>query len=221
MTTAETILFVLEILGTIAFAISGALVAVKVRFDIFGVAVIGCVTAVGGGIIRDLLIGKIPPTIFTKFYIVLIALFASFLVFLTAYFKRKNFTKTKEKIEQTNNVFDAIGLAAFTVMGMQISFEKGLSDNLFLSVTIAVLSGVGGGLLRDIFTETQPYIFKKHVYALASILGALLYYCFEILFNKQVLSTVVGITFIIGIRLLATKFRWNLPKVELESDKEQ
>ena len=216
MITTENVLIILEIIGTIAFAISGALVAVKVRYDVFGVAVVGAITAVGGGIMRDILIGKIPPTIFSKFYIILIAIVASFIVFIVAYYKRKNFDIVKEKIEQVNNIFDAIGLAVFTVMGMQIAFENCFEENLFLCVTIALLSAVGGGLLRDVLTETQPYIFKKHIYVLASIVGALLYYACEVLIGIQVLSAVVGIVFIIGIRILATKYRWSLPKVKLE-----
>ena len=216
MITTENVLIILEIIGTIAFAISGALVAVKVRYDVFGVAVVGSITAVGGGIMRDILIGKIPPTIFSKFYIILIAIVASFIVFIVAYYKRKNFDIVKERIEQVNNIFDAIGLAVFTVMGMQIAFENCFEENLFLCVTIALLSAVGGGLLRDVLTETQPYIFKKHIYALASIVGALLYYACEVLVGIQVLSAVVGIVFIIGIRILATKYRWSLPKVKLE-----
>ncbi len=216
MITTENVLIILEIIGTIAFAISGALVAVKVRYDVFGVAVVGAITAVGGGIMRDILIGKIPPTIFSKFYIILIAIVTSFIVFIVAYYKRKNFDVVKERIEQVNNIFDAIGLAVFTVMGMQIAFENCFEENLFLCVTISLLSAVGGGLLRDVLTETQPYIFKKHIYALASIVGALLYYACEVLVGIQVLSAVVGIVFIIGIRILATKYRWSLPKVKLE-----
>ena len=216
MITTENVLIILEIIGTIAFAISGALVAVKVRYDVFWVAVVGSITAVGGGIMRDILIGKIPPTIFSKFYIILIAIVTSFIVFIVAYYKRKNFDVVKERIEQVNNIFDAIGLAVFTVMGMQIAFENCFEENLFLCVTIALLSAVGGGLLRDVLTETQPYIFKKHIYALASIVGALLYYACEVLVGIQVLSAVVGIVFIIGIRILATKYRWSLPKVKLE-----
>ena len=171
MTTAD-ILIVLEVLGTVAFAISGALVAIKVKYDIFGVSVIGVVTAVGGGIMRDLIIGEIPPAIFTKFYIVLIALATSILVFVISYFKRKDFNELKEKIEQVNNFFDAVGLAAFTVMGIELAFTNGLSSNLFLSITMALLTAVGGGVLRDLLTETKPYIFKKHIYASASLLGA-------------------------------------------------
>ena len=216
----EIILFVLEIAGTVAFAVSGAFVAIKARFDIFGVLVIGCITAVGGGITRDILIGVTPPAIFSKIYIVGIACLASLIVFIVAYIKRKKFDEIRERIEHINNIFDAIGLAAFTVMGTEIAFTNGISENVFLSITIGVLTGVGGGVLRDILTETPPYIFKKHVYALASILGAILYYLIRIWVNDTILPSIVAMIFIIGIRLLATKYRWDLPKIKLqEQDK--
>lgn len=218
--TTEFILFILEIIGTVAFAISGAFVAIKARFDIFGVLVIGCITAVGGGITRDMLIGVTPPAIFSKIYIVGIACLASLIVFIVAYIKRKKFDEIRERIEHINNIFDAIGLSAFTVMGTEIAFTNGLSENVFLSITIGVLTGVGGGVLRDILTETPPYIFKKHVYALASILGAILYYLIRIWVNDTILPSIVAMIFIIGIRLLATKYRWDLPKIQLqEQDK--
>lgn len=212
------ILLILEIIGTIAFAVSGALVAVKAKFDIFGVLVIGCVTAVGGGITRDILIGATPPAIFTKPYIVCIAAAASLLVFLLAYFTRKKFDEVREKIEQINNVFDAIGLAAFTVMGTEISFTGGFSHNVLLSITLGVLTGVGGGVLRDILTDTPPYIFKKHVYALASLGGAALYYVLRRCFSGTVLPSTLAIVLIIGVRALATKYRWSLPKIQLENE---
>ena len=216
----EIILLVLEIVVTIAFAVSGAFVAIKAGFDIFGVVVIGCITAVGGGMTRDLLIGNVPPAIFSKLYIVGIAALTSIVVFILAYIKRKKFDEIRERIEHINNIFDAIGLAAFTVMGTEIAFTNGISGNVFLSITIGVLTGVGGGVLRDILTETPPYIFKKHVYALASILGAILYYLIRIWVNDTILPSIVAMIFIIGIRLLATKYRWDLPKIKLqEKDK--
>ncbi len=216
----EIILLALEIIGTVAFAISGAFVAIKAKFDVFGVLVIGCITAVGGGITRDILIDVTPPAIFSKIYIGGIACLASLIVFIVAYIKRKKFDEIRERIEHINNIFDAIGLAAFTVMGTEIAFTNGISENVFLSITIGVLTGVGGGVLRDILTETPPYIFKKHVYALASILGAVLYYLIRIWVNDTILPSIVAMIFIIGIRLLATKYRWDLPKIKLqEQDK--
>ena len=211
----EYILFILEIIGTIAFAVSGAFVAIKQKFDIFGVLVIGCVTAVGGGMTRDILIGTTPPTIFSKIYIIGITTLTSLVVFCVAYRKRNRFDEIREKIEHINNIFDAIGLAAFTVMGTEIAFTNGIENNVFLSITIGVLTGVGGGVLRDILTETPPYIFKKHVYAVAAILGAILYYLIRIWVNDTIFPSIIAMIFIIGIRLLATKYHWSLPKIQL------
>lgn len=209
----NNVLFVLEIIGTIAFAVSGAFVAIKAKFDVFGVIVVGCVTAVGGGITRDVLIRRM-PSVFTDGYLVAIAAVAALAVFCVAYARHKKFDDIVNRVDKINNVFDAVGLAAFTVMGVEVAFSCDLSDNAFLSVIIGVLTGVGGGLLRDIFTENLPYIFKKHVYAIASLGGALLYYYLRGV--QAVVAAFVGIAFIIGIRLLATKFRWSLPKVDLE-----
>ena len=214
----EIILLVLEIVGTVAFAVSGAFVAIKARFDIFGVLVIGCITAVGGGILRDLLIGATPPAIFSKLQILGIAAAASLVVFFVAYFHRKKFDEVRGRIEHINNVFDAIGLAAFTVTGTELAFANGLSSNPFLSITLGVLTGVGGGVLRDILTETPPYIFKKHVYAMASIVGAGLYYILGLYVDGTVVSSAIAMLFIIGVRLLATKYRWGLPKIQLNDE---
>lgn len=219
----EKILFILEIIGTIAFAISGAFVAIKAKFDVFGVLVVGCVTSVGGGIMRDIIIGNVPPTIFSRLYIVAIACLTSLAVFLISYINRKKFEEMREKTEHINNIFDAMGLAAFTVMGTELAFTNGISSNVFLSVTLGVLTGVGGGLLRDILTKTLPYIFKKHVYAVAAILGALLYYWMKIWVNNTIFPSIAAIIFVFGIRLLATRYHWSLPKVikEEQNSKEK
>lgn len=216
--TTQTLLQILEIIGTVAFAISGALVAIKAKFDIFGVIVVACVTAVGGGITRDLLIGQIPPKIFSNGYIVLIACLSAVAVFAVAYIRKAKFILLNDRIEKINNYFDALGLGAFTVTGVEIAFYNGLFENAFLAITMGVLTGVGGGLLRDIFTENTPYIFKKHVYALASILGATVYYVMRIYMVNAVFPTLVAIIIIVGLRILATKYRWSLPKVHLDQE---
>jgi uncharacterized membrane protein YeiH len=214
----ETILLILEIVGTIAFAVSGAFVAIKVRFDIFGVVVIGCVTSFGGGIIRDLLIGSTPPAIFSRWYMILIAISTSVVVFLIAWVYRKKFDEVRVKIENVNNIFDAFGLAAFTVMGTELAFSNGLQANPILAVSLGVLTGVGGGVLRDVLTETPPYIFKKHVYALASITGGALYYGLRLLSENTLIVSCIAMAFIIVLRLLARKYRWSLPKIHLEKN---
>ncbi len=213
----EIVLLILEILGTIAFAVSGTLVAIKSKFDAFGVLVVGCITAVGGGIIRDIIVGHTPPLIFSNLYMLGIAALTSATVFTVAYVKRRAFERVRGKIEQVNNYFDAAGLAAFTVMGVELCFSTFMvSNNAFLTVSLGVLTGVGGGLLRDIFTEQTPYIFTKHIYALASILGAIAYYVIRLFVANTVIPTLVGIALVFLLRLLATRFRWSLPKINLE-----
>ena len=169
----ERILLILEIIGTVAFSVSGAFVAIKAKLDLFGVVFIGCITAVGGGILRDILIGAVPPAIFSNLHIVLVAVGASLIAFLLAYLSKKHFDDIVVRIERVGNLFDAIGLAAFSVMGTEVAFTHGLSDNIALTVLLGMLTGVGGGMIRDVLTNTTPYIFKKHIYALASIGGAL------------------------------------------------
>ncbi|MBQ7879740.1 MAG: trimeric intracellular cation channel family protein [Clostridia bacterium] len=216
---AENVLLVLEIIGTIAFAVSGAFVAIKANLDIFGVIFIGVVTAVGGGMTRDILIGAVPPAIFSNLYILLVAAVTSATVFVIAYLKRKQFDALREKISRINTYFDAIGLAAFSVMGTELAFVKGLSANPVLAIVLGMLTGVGGGIFRDILTNNTPYIFKKHVYALASIGGAGVYYVLRAFTAGTLIPSVISMLFIVGIRLLAAKYRWSLPKVHLgESD---
>ena len=216
--TGEILLLILEIIGTVAFAISGAFVAIHKNLDIFGVIFIGCITAVGGGIMRDILIGVTPPLIFSNLYILLVAAVTAVLAFIVAYVARKRFEKIQEKVERINNVFDAIGLAAFSVMGTEIAFINGVSDNAVLSILLGMLTGVGGGLLRDILTSTTPYIFKKHVYALAAIGGAALYYILRLTAYGAVIPSAFGMFIVFSVRMLATKYRWSLPKVPLQED---
>lgn len=218
MTPSEIILLVLEIIGTVAFAVSGAFVAIKAKLDIFGVLFIGCITAVGGGITRDLLIGKTPPTIFEtdKLYVLAIAAVSALVVFVAAYLSRKQFLTTYEHFEPIQNVFDAFGLAAFSVTGTAVAFEAGLSENPVLAILLGVLTGVGGGVFRDVLTSTTPYIFKKHVYALASIGGASVYYVMRLLMETTLIPSAVAMVLVVVVRLLAAKYRWSLPKVKLE-----
>ena len=216
MTASEIILLILEIIGTVAFAVSGAFVAIKSKLDVFGVVFIGCVTAVGGGITRDLLIGQNPPAIFGNLYILLIAAITSVFVFVIARITHRQFVIGYEKIEPTQNVFDAFGLAAFTVMGTEIAFLHALQDNAVLAVLLGMLTGVGGGVIRDVLTSTTPYIFKKHIYALASIAGAVIYYVMRLFMADTLLPSVVAMLAVVVLRLLAAKYRWSLPKVHLD-----
>ena len=214
----EIILFILEVVGTISFAVSGAFVAIKAKFDVFGVLVIGCITAVGGGIMRDIMIGNFPPIIFSRVYLLLIAAVSALAVFLISYCYRKRFDGLRGKIEHINNVFDAIGLATFVVMSTELAFSYGYSDNVFLSLVVGVLPAIGGGVLRDILTETPPYIFTKHIYALAALGGTILYYVLRLFLVNTIFPGILSMALVIGIRMLATKYRWKLPKVHFEKE---
>lgn len=218
MTPSEIILLVLEIIGTVAFAVSGAFAAIKAKLDIFGVLFIGCITAVGGGITRDLLIGDTPPKIFDSLHILAIAATSALVVFVAAYLSRKQFLITYEHFEPIQNVFDAFGLAAFSVTGTEIAFSSGLAENPVLAILLGVLTGVGGGVFRDVLTSTTPYIFKKHVYALASIGGASVYYVMRSFVETEtpLIPSLVAMVLVVAVRLLAAKYRWSLPKVKLE-----
>lgn len=210
------IIHIFEIIGTIAFSISGALVAIGASLDIFGVVFVGCITAVGGGIVRDLLIGNIPPAIFTNFQICSLAMLVSVTVFVISYINRKKFSDFKTKTEYINNIFDALGLAAFSVTGAEMGYIHGFADNGFIIVVIGMITGVGGGIFRDILTDTTPYVFKKHIYAVASILGSIVYFVLRKYFYST-LPSIISMVLIVIIRILATKYRWSLPKIKPEN----
>ena len=214
----DIIRYALEIIGTIAFAISGALVAIGANLDIFGVTFIGATTAVGGGVLRDIIIGNNPPMMFLDPTFCLIAAAVSIVVFIVAYINRKHFFSIREKIEHINNFFDAMGLAAFSVTGAEIACVSGYSDNAFIVVILGTITGIGGGIFRDILTDTTPYVFKKHIYALASIFGSLTYFLLSKYLVDTVLPPIVAILLVITIRMLATKFRWSLPRIKVSRD---
>ena len=211
----EFIMTAMEIIGTIAFSVSGALIGVSCGLDIFGVAFLGVITSVGGGILRDVIIGNIPPLIFSNSYIVILATITAIIVFIVAYINRQHFQTLKEKIEKINNIFDAIGLSAFTVTGTEIACIAGFSDKILLVVLMGMTTGVGGGIFRDILVSKTPYVLKKHIYAIASILGSIIYYCIRISTDEKAVATILAMMPVFVIIMLATKYRWKLPKISL------
>lgn len=215
------IIKVLEIIGTIAFAISGALIAINAELDIFGVVFVGCITAFGGGILRDILLGITPPAIFSNLWMLYIAIFTAIIIFVFSYIKRKKFVALKKKTEQINNLFDATGLAAFTVIGAEIACINGFDDNCFVVTIIAMITCVGGGIFRDILIDTKPYVFIKHIYALASIAGSVAYFLIRKYVGDITIGSIVSMFLVVAIRILATKYCWNLPKVEISENAEK
>ena len=206
----------LEIIGTIAFSISGSLTAIGANLDIFGVVFVGYITSVGGGIIRDISLGVVPPAIFSDYIICAVALLTSVMVFAIAYIKSDRFNTLRLKVEYINNFFDAVGLGVFSVIGAQTCIANVFSDNPLLVIVSGMITGIGGGIMRDVLINTTPYVFKKHIYALASISGTVLYFVLINNFGNNFFVSVLAISLVVIIRLLATRYCWSLPKVTLK-----
>ena len=196
------VFMVFEIIGTIAFAISGACVDIEKKMDIFGVTILGITTAVGGGIIRDILLGDFPPVVFREPVYPLVAIIVSLIVFIP---------KIRVIAEKQNNplliIMDSVGLGVFTIVGVRAGMGCG---NVYLAVFVGVLTGVGGGVMRDLFAGNRPYIFIKHFYACASLIGAVVTAVFWRF--SEPLSMLAGAAGIVVLRLFAARFKWNLPK---------
>ena len=207
----EIVMEVICIIGVIAFAISGAMVAVKKRTDPFGVVFLAVITATGGGITRDLLLGIQPPVIFIDYTYMIFAAVAAMVVFTVAHIKKDFYRNRTERIDSINNVFDALGLGVFVVMGTQTAIDYGFAQNAFFTVTIGVITGIGGGFLRDIMVGEIPTVLKKHIYVLAAFTGSIVFYIMYVNSINYTLSAFLGAGITFAIRMLATHFKWNLP----------
>ena len=212
----EVILLIMEWIGTISFATSGSLVAIRHNLDLFGVVTVGTITAVGGGIMRDVIIGNVPPKIFSNTLIVIVAVVTSLVVFLIAYLYRKKFNQLSESIDTVNIFFDALGLAAFSITGVEVACMAALKENIILVIIMGVITGVGGGVLRDVLVNEKPYILTKHIYAVVSVLGCCIYYLLSVHFGFTVFATLFVLVFTLMMRLLAAKLRWKLPKIKFD-----
>ncbi len=202
-------LLILEIIGTVAFAVSGAMTGLAKKMDIFGVAILGLTTAVGGGVIRDLILGLTPPAMFTNPIYAAVAAVVSVIAFLPAV--RRWLTAYGRVRDVLMLVMDSLGLGVFTVVGIQRAYTATDHRGLFLLVFVGVVSGVGGGLLRDVMAGNTPYIFVKHVYASASIIGAILCAALWGALGATA-AMILGASVILTIRLLAAHYHWSLPR---------
>ena len=207
-----TFFMVCEWLGTAAFAVSGAMVAIDKGMDLFGVIFLAMVTALGGGTLRDVLIGHFPPRMFTNYQYLTLAVVCALVVFLLADVFKERYVKSEHGIERVNNVFDAIGLGVFAVSGARIGMEAGFMDNAFLVTFLGMTTAVGGGMIRDVLLKEIPFVLNKRVYAVAAIAGALTYWVIEVVFLNPVLAYALGWLVVVTLRMLATIYKWNLPK---------
>ncbi|SDB61942.1 trimeric intracellular cation channel family protein [Butyrivibrio sp. INlla16] len=204
-------LFVLELIGTVAFAFSGATVGIQKKMDVFGVAILAMTTAVGGGIIRDIILNITPPVAFREPVFALLGIAVGIIVF---FYEKSHFrVRKRPTYEILLRTMDAVGLGLFTVIGVQTAYTNVTETNVYLAVFVGVVTGVGGGVLRDVMAGNMPYIFTKHFYACASLIGALVCsLCWS--FFSPIISMLVGAMTIIVLRNMAAHYRWSLPKIE-------
>lgn len=207
----------MDVIGTVAFAVSGAVLAIRKQMDLFGVNILAIVTATGGGLFRDLLIGKTVPVMFRNPMYVLFAAVTANLVFLFFLYQRKRHMVIPDRAvkiyEGSLLIFDTLGLAAFTVDGVYAGAQTPYGTNLFLIVFLGVITGVGGGMIRDVLAMEMPAVFVKHVYASASIVGALAMGILLKAGSGENTAIMTGFVLTMMIRFLAAKYRWNLPKI--------
>ena len=206
-----TFFLVCEWLGTAAFAISGAMVAIDTGMDLFGVIFLAMITALGGGTLRDVLIGYFPPRMFTNYQFLLLAVFCAVTVFLLADLYKERYVQSERGIERVNNVFDAIGLGVFAVSGASIGMEAGYGDNLLLVVALGTVTAIGGGMLRDVMLQEIPFVLKKHIYAVAAIAGATTFFLIANAGMSHTVSYGAGWLVTFTLRMLAMHYKWNLP----------
>jgi len=203
------LLFLTECIGVVAFALSGAAKAIDKDLDLFGIIVLGVTTASGGGVVRDLLLGVTPPAMFQNPVYAELALFTSLSMFLLV---RYGFGSpyARRSLDRVIELCDAVGLGIFAVTGAHAAIAAGYGDNGFLAVFVGTLTGVGGGMLRDIMAREIPFVLTKNIYALAALAGAYLYYHLQAAGVSAAMTAGATLTFV--IRLLAERFGWQLPR---------
>ena len=202
--SAEVFVYILDLFGTMAFAVTGAFKAIEHKADIVGIIILATITGVAGGTIRDIIMGRFPPHSISDPAYVIITVSTGVIIFFLY-----------SRLQKHWNIFlkfDAIGLGVFTVIGATFAYNAfGLN---FLAISLAgMLTAVGGGILRDIFVNQVPIVFVKELYASASFVGIIVFYFTLTLNGELYLATILGVIVTTGLRLVAMKYNWNLPKV--------
>lgn len=203
----ETFLLIIEIVGTLAFAISGIRMAAGKKFDWFGAYIVGLATAIGGGTLRDLLLDTTPFWMVNGWYLSVTALALVSVVILKKYLV---------KLEHTFFIFDTIGLALFVVIGIQktLAFDY----PMWVAIVMGTLTGAFGGVLRDVLINNVPVVFKHDIYATACIVGGLVYWLILFLGGDEMLQQSACAVVVIALRVLSVRYHWELPVMRYGTD---
>ena len=196
--------YILDLFGTMAFAVTGAFKAIEHKADIVGIIILATITGLAGGTIRDVVFGKTLPNSLIDPTYVIITVISAIVLFLL-YSKMKKHWNVFLK-------FDAVGLGVFTVIGATFAYNL-FGMNFLIIVLSGMLTAIGGGILRDVFVNQTPIVFVKELYASASFIGAVILYFTLLITNEVYAATIIGIALTTGLRLVAMKYNWNLPKV--------
>ncbi len=203
----ELFIDIIEILGTAAFAISGIRPAAAKRFDWFGAYVVGLVTAIGGGTLRDVLLDL--PVFWMKSSVYLVVTFISLVAVIV-------FRQALVKGMRTLFIFDAIGLALFVVVGVQRTTEAGLP--MWVAIVMGTITGSFGGIIRDILINEQPLFFRKDIYATACLAGGVVYWLLNMLHINDIVPQIACAVAVIGLRVAAVHYGWALPILKVDSE---
>lgn len=198
---------IIELIGTFAFALSGIRLASAKHFDIFGAWIVGMATAIGGGTLRDFMLGVNPFWMTNSSYFICCALAVLWVMLFGKYL-----------IRQTNTwfIFDTIGLALFNVIGIEKTLNMGFP--YWTAITMGSITGAAGGVIRDVFINEVPLIFRKEIYALACVAGGIVYMLCNIIGLSAEINAVLSIITVMVIRVLAVKYKWHLPILRGEDE---
>ena len=206
---------VLEVIGVIAFSISGAMVAIRRKTDLFGVILLAIITTLGGGLTRDVILGFSPPGFFSMKSYILISAVVAVIVFMFARKFSHTYLENEQNIERINDIYDALGLGIFAVMGVKVAFDHGHTNDALICITCGLLTGICGGMLRDVLTNYTPFVLVKRIYALAALAGSSVYYLLhiygEFININDGLALIIGLSVTFILRILAMTFKWNMP----------
>jgi uncharacterized membrane protein YeiH len=191
----------LDFFGTMAFAVTGSFKAIEQKSDIVGVIILSVITGLGGGIIRDVLFGRFPPTSIVNPVYLFITISTAIVIFFLYPRLKKHWNLFLK--------FDAIGLGVFTVLGATLAYTL-FGYNFLIMAFSGMLTAIGGGILRDVFVNEIPIVFVKELYATASFMGIIIFYLLLMVVDPTI-AAMGGVVSATSIRLLAIKYGWNLP----------
>jgi uncharacterized membrane protein YeiH len=202
---------VIDIFGTFSFAVSGAFFAMEKKLDPFGVLILSFVTAIGGGTLRDVMIGNLPVGWLRDG--------TATLVIFSAAIGTMLFDQRLKKFNTTLFLFDALGLGLFTIIGIEKAIE--LNFSIGVCIALGTITASFGGVIRDVLLNNVPLVFRKEIYALASIIGGLFYFVLRYSSLNNDAAKIICILLIFIIRLLAVKYKWSLPLIYAKNKKDE